>query len=157
MSGICDPQGKKLLVQYSLDVDKSYDDATHTWVDVSADSGMLDVSGGDKQASEYRTHGGLEVAVQAISGMRNIQLDVVWRNSESSFLELLTSKWDGTTTEPCLWIRWAYASGASGALRRTAKCQLLTNPFTGGDPNSAEVLRKSLTFVTATIHRDTVA
>lgn len=152
---ICDAQGNQLLVQYSTNA-TTWDDVGVgvVWTNVSADSGMLDVSGGDKSAAEFKTFDGAVVAIDR-SGVININLNVVFRNSVSSFLEFLTDTWDGTETE-CFFLRWAYANGAAGALRRTAEVSLLTNPFTGADASSATPISKSLTFATAEVHRDVV-
>ena len=150
---ICDAQGNKLLVQYSTDAE-TWNDGTATWSNVSADTGMLDVSGGDRSAAEFKTFTDTIVAVDT-TGVININLNVVFRNSTSSFLEFLTDTWDGTEDD-CLWLRWAYAEGAEGALRRTAQVKMLTNPFTGADASSATPVTKSLTFATAKINRDVV-
>jgi hypothetical protein len=151
--GICDVQGNKLKVEYSTDAD-SWNDSGATWTAVSDVVGMLDVTGGDKTASEYKTFSDTIAALDR-PGVQNIQLTVVFQNSTSSFLETLTDTWDGTDPE-CLYLRWAYNEGADGALRRTAQAAMLTNPFTGGDASSSTPVTKQLTFATTEIHRDTV-
>lgn len=153
---ICDgSSGASLLVQYSDNPDLDWDDAGHTWNDIRAEVGMLDVTGGDKQAAEYRTFSTPKAGLSK-RGLSNVNLTALFENSTTSFLEFLTDTWDGTE-ETCFWLRWAYDEGASGALRRTAKVALLTNPFTGGDASSGNPVTKSLTFVVdGEIHRDTV-
>jgi hypothetical protein len=150
---ICDVQGNKLLVEYSVNAD-DWDDSDADWTPVSDVVGMLDVTGGDKTASEYKTFSSTIAAIDR-PGVQNIQLTVVFQNDTDSFLETLTDTWDGTDPE-CLWLRWSYAEGAAGALRRTAQAALLTNPYTGGDAGSSAPVTKQLTFATTEIHRDTV-
>jgi hypothetical protein len=154
---ICDGStGSKLLVQYSTSASLDWNNVGHTWNDIRDVTGMLDVSGGDKTAEERKTFNGVKTGISQ-EGLINIILDVIFENDTSSFLEYLTDTWDGTSSE-CFWIRWAYNAGASGALRRTAKVALLTNPFTGGDPSSGAPLSKDgLTLVVDDgIYRDTV-
>lgn len=153
--GICDgANGSKLLVQYSDDPTLAWNAVGHTWNDVRDVTGMLDVTGGDKTAEGKQTFNGL-IAGMSPAGLINVVLNVVFENDAASFLEFLTDTWDGTDGE-CFWIRWAYNEGASGALRRTAKVALLTNPFTGGDPSSP-IVHKDLTFVVDDgIYRDAV-
>lgn len=155
--GICDgSNGADLLIQYSDDPTLAWDNAGHTWNDVRDAVGTLTVSGGDKQAGSFQTFNGLLAGVSQ-SGLQNVALNVVFENSTSSFMEFLTDTWDGTLTK-CFFLRWAYNSGASGALRRTAKVVLLTNPFTGGSAGDGAPVTKSLTFVVdGVINRDTVA
>jgi len=153
--GICDSNGADLLVEYSDEPDKTWNDATHTWNDVRSESGVLEVTGGDKPLNEVPTFGG-PVANVGQRTVHQVALNVLFSNSTTSFLEFLTDTWDGTD-DKCFYLRWSYNSGASGALRRTAKVALLTNPFTGGDP-AGTVTAKNLTFaVDGIINRDTVA
>lgn len=154
--GICDgSSGASLLVQYSDDPSLAWNSGSHTWNSIVDVTGMLDVSGGDKTAEEKKTFG-TAVAGLSGTGLQNIILDVVFENSTSSFLEFLTDSWDGTASDECFYIRWAYNDGASGALRRTAKVALLTNPFTGGDASSGAPVSKQLTLVVdGIINRDT--
>lgn len=153
MGNMCDAQGQKLKVEYSEDAE-TWDDGTATWAEVTGVSGMLDPTGGDKTVSEYRTFGRI-VAATNRPGVQNIALEVLFENDTTSFLEFLTDTFDGTKPE-CFFLRWAYNEGAAGALRRTAQVKLLTNPFTGGNANSSDPLRKSLTLSTTEIHRDVV-
>ena len=154
--GICDGStGASLLVQYSDDPSLAWNSGSHTWNDVRAVTGMLDVTGGDKSAEGKQTFNGL-IAGLSEAGLLNVVLNVVFQNSASSFLEFLTDTYDGTD-DTCFWIRSAYNDGASGALRRTAKVALLTNPYTGGDASSGAPVSKDLTFVVDDgIYRDTV-
>lgn len=153
--GICDgSNGASLLVEYSDDPTKTWNDPTHTWNNVSGVTGTLDVSGGDKPSGEFRTHGGVVAALGAV-GLQNVNLNVVFQNSASSFLEFLTDSWDGTGTA-CFYLRWSYNQGASGALRRTAKVALMTNPFTGGDPANPIVSKQLAFVVDGVINRDAV-
>jgi hypothetical protein len=157
MMAICDVQGNKLKVEYSTTA-TAWDTAAGggvTWPEVTDVTGFLDVTGGDKTVAEYKTFGKTVAAIDR-SGVQNVQLDVLFENSTTSFLELMTDRWDGTTAGECFFLRWSYNEGAAGALRRTAEVALLTNPFTGGDANSAEPVRKRLTFATTEIHRDVV-
>ncbi|MBE2198475.1 MAG: hypothetical protein IAE79_07670 [Anaerolinea sp.] len=154
--GICDgSSGARLLVQYSDDPSLAWNAVTHTWNDVSGVTGTLDVSGGDKPSGEFRTHNGVIAALGDV-GLQNINLNVVFQNSASSFLEFLTDTWDGTEAA-CFYLRWAYNAGASGALRRTAKVALLTNPFTGGDPANPIVSKQLTLVVDGVINRDAVS
>jgi hypothetical protein len=154
--GICDGStGASLKVEYSDNPTLAWDSASHTWTDVRAVTGMLDVTGGDKSAEGKQTFNGL-IAGLSEAGLINIVLNVVFQNSETSFLEFLTDTWDGTDST-CFWLRWSYNEGATDALRRTAKIALLTNPFTGGDASSGAPVSKDLTFVVDSgIYRDTV-
>lgn len=156
MGGICDgSSGSQLLIEYSDDPSLAYDDVGHTWNDVRDATGVLDVTGGDKQASEFRTHNGVKTGLSQ-AGLQNVNLAVVFENDAASFLEFLTDSWDGTGNV-CFWLRWSYDNGASGALRRSAKVALLTNPFTGGDPSTGAPVTKNLTFVVDDgIYRDAV-
>ncbi|MCI0726425.1 MAG: hypothetical protein L0332_06840 [Chloroflexi bacterium] len=150
---ICDSSsGAKLKVEYSADESLPWNDPGHTWVAVTDVVGRLNPAGGDLSVEEYKTFGTTEVGVDS-PGMVNIELDVVFKNGTTSFLEFITDEWEAET---CFYIRWAYNEGAGGALRRTALVRLTTNPFTGGAANSAAPVVKSLTFVTAKINRDTV-
>ena len=153
---ICDgSSGADLLVQYSDDPSLAWDNGGHTWNDVRDAVGTLNVSGGDKQAGSFQTFNGQEAGVSQ-SGLLNVILNVVFRNSTTSFLEFLTDTWDGTL-EKCFYLRWSYNAGASGALRRTAKLVLLTNPFTGGSAGDGNPVTKQLTFVVdGVIYRDVV-
>lgn len=151
---ICDANtGNALKVEYSLSADLDWDDVGHTWTAVTNVTGRLAPSGGERAMEQYRTFGTTLVGV-GHPGAMNIALDVVFENDESSFLETLTDKWEA---EECFYLRWAYNEGASGALRRTAKVQILSNPYTGGDASSAAPVVASTTLATDTIHRDTVA
>lgn len=150
---ICDAStGNALKVEYSLSPDLDWDDVGHTWVEVTAVAGRLLPSGGDRAAEAYRTFSTNIVGVGR-PGAMNIALDVVFENDEASFLETLTDKFED---EECFYLRWAYNEGQTGALRRTAKVQVLTNPFTGGDASSAAPVVASLTLITDQIHRDAV-
>ena len=154
---ICDGDGGILKVEYSDDPSLAWNDGGHTWNDISGVTGVLDVTGGDKQAQEFRTHSGSLTGLSS-SGLINVVLTAVFQNSTTSFLEFLTDSWDGTSSTFCFYIRWSYNAGASGALRRTAKVALLSNPFTGGDPGSGSPVTKQLTMVVdGVINRDTVA
>lgn len=145
--GICDgASASDLLVEYSDDPTLAWNDVGHTWNDVSEVNGMLDVTGGDKEAGMKRTFGGNVKAGITGPGLQNVVLDVVFENSATSFLEFLTDTWDGTD-DKCFWLRWSANQGASGALRLTAKVALLTNPHFGGDASSSEPISKQLTFV----------
>jgi hypothetical protein len=151
----CDSNGAELLVQYSEDASLAWDAAGHTWQSAINAVGMLDVSGGDKSAETFYTFGGPQTGVSQ-RGTQNIAMNVLFKNAADSFLEFLTDTWDGTEGK-CFYLRWAYANGATGALRRTARVALLTNPFTGGDSASGAPVSKSLTFaVDGDIKRDTV-
>jgi hypothetical protein len=150
---MCDVQGNKLKVEYSVNA-TSWNQAGATWTAVTDVTGFLDVTGGDKTVSEYKTFGTVVAAIDR-AGVQNIQLDVLFENSTTSFMETLTDTWDETDPE-CFYLRWSYNEGAAGALRRTAEVALLTNPFTGGDANSSDPLRKRLTFATTKINRDVV-
>ena len=153
---ICSGDGGILKVEYSDDPSLAWNDAGHTWNNISGVTGVLDVTGGDKQAAEFRTHAGALTGLSS-TGLKNINLNVAFQNASSSFLEFLTDSWDGTATTVCFFLRWSYNAGASGALRRTAKVALLTNPFTGGDPGSGAPVTKQLTFVVdGDIERDAV-
>lgn len=154
---ICDGStGADLLVEYSDEPTLAWDAGGHTWNDVRDAVGTLTPSGGDKQAGSFQTFNGLEAGVSQ-AGLQNLALNVVFRNSTTSFLEFLTDTWDGTLTK-CFWLRWSYNSGATGALRRTAKVVLLTNPFTGGSAGDGAPVTKSLNFVIdGQVYRDTVA
>lgn len=154
--GICDGgTGADLLVQYSDDPSLAWDAGGHTWNDVRDAVGTLTPSGGDKQAAGFQTFDGLEAGISK-PGLMNLLMNVVFRNSTTSFLEFLTDTWDGTEGK-CFWLRWSYNEGAAGALRRTAKIALLTNPFTGGEAGSGNPVTKSLTFVIdGQIYRDVV-
>lgn len=153
---ICDGStGADLLVQYSDDPSLAWDSGSHEWEDVRDAVGTLSPTGGDKQAAGFQTFNGLEAGISK-PGLQNLQLNVVFRNSTTSFLEYLTDTWDGTRGK-CFWLRWAYNSGAAGALRRTVKIALLTNPFTGGEAGSGNPVTKNLTFVIdGEVNRDTV-
>lgn len=154
---ICEgSSGADLYVEYSADASLAWNDGGHTWVDVREVTGMLDVTGGDKEAAMKRTFGGNTKAGMTGPGLQNVVLDVVFENDANSFLEFLTDTWDGTG-DRCYYIRWSYDNGATGALRRTAKVALLTNPFTGGDANSADPVSKQLSHVVdGIINRDAV-
>ncbi|NJN54080.1 MAG: hypothetical protein HC804_04575 [Anaerolineae bacterium] len=154
---ICDgASASELLVEYSDDPSLTWNSVSHTWVDVSGVNGMLDVTGGDKEAAMKRTFGGGVKAGVTGPGLQNVVLDVLFENDANSFLEFLTDTWDGTV-DKCYFIRWSFNNGASGALRRTAKVVLLTNPHPGGDANSAEPVSKQLTHVVdGIINRDAV-
>jgi len=154
--GICDgSSGANLLIEYSDDPSLDWDDAGHTWNDVRDAVGTLTPSGGDKQAGSFQTFNGVETGLSK-SGLKNIALNVVFRNAANSFLEFLTDTWD-ETSPPCFWLRWSYNGGAVGALRRTAKIALLTNPFTGGAAGDGNPVTKSLTFVIdGDVYRDAV-
>jgi hypothetical protein len=154
---ICEgSSGADLLVEYSDDPSLTWNDVGHTWNEVNGVVGMLDVTGGDKEAAMKRTFGGNVIAGMTGAGLQNVVLDVVFENDANSFLEFLTDTWDGTG-ERCYYIRWSYNEGASGALRRTAKVALLTNPFTGGNAGDANPVSKQLTHVVdGIIHRDAV-
>ena len=151
--GICDGNtGSDLKVEYSLDAALDWNDPGHTWTEVTDVAGRLVPSGGDRPMEQYRTFGATLVGV-GHPGAMNIALDVVFQNDESSFLETLTDKYE---SEECFYLRWAYNAGASGALRRTAKVQVLSNPYTGGEANNAAPVVSSLNLATDQIHRDTV-
>lgn len=150
---LCDVQGNKLKVEYSTDAD-SWNDGTATWTEVTDVTGLLDPTGGDKSVAQYKTFGKTVAAIDR-PGVLNVNLEVLFANAVDSFLEFLTDTWDGTEVE-CFWLRWSYNEGAVGALRRTAQVALLTSPYTGGNANSADPVRKSLTFATTEIHRDAV-
>lgn len=153
---ICDGStGASLLVQYSDNPDLAYNDGGHTWVDVRNVVGKLNHSGGDKTADGYRTFNGIETGLSQ-AALKNLGLDVVFKNSTTSFLEFLTDTYDGTEGV-CFWLRWAANNGATGALRWTAKISLLTNPFPDFDAASGAAVVKSLNFVIDDgIYRDTV-
>lgn len=152
---ICDSSGAELLVEYSDDPSLDWDAAGHDWEEISEAVGVLDVSGGDKTAEEFRTFGAVYAGMSG-RGMMNLVMEVVFKNATNSFLEYLTDTWDGTLTK-CFYVRWAYNGGAVGALRRTAKVAMLTNPFTGGSAADGRPVTKSLTFaVDGDIKRDTV-
>lgn len=155
--GICDgASASDLLVEYSDDPSLAWDSGSHTWVEVNEVVGMLDVTGGDKESAMKRTFGGNVISGITGPGLQNVVLDVVFENSTTSFLEFLTDTWDGTE-DKCYYLRWSFNGGADGALRRTAKVALLTNPHAGGDASSAEPISKQLTHVVdGIIHRDTV-
>lgn len=155
--GICDGStGADLLVEYSDDPSLVYNDVGHTWVDIKDVSGTLDVTGGDKAITEKKTFGNPRVGLSQ-PGPLNVVLDVLFENDANSFLEYLTDLYDGTVANPCFWLRWSYAAGASGALRRTAKVAGSTNPFTGGNPDGT-VVSKNMTFAVddGVIYRDAV-
>lgn len=152
--GICDSNGADLLVEYSDDPSLVYNDPGHTWNDIRDAIGVLDVTGGDKQSGSFQTFNGLKAGVSK-PGLQNVNLTVAFENSTTSFLEFLTDSWDGTS-EKCYWLRWSYNSGASGALRRSAKVTLQTNPFTGGNAGDGNPVTKQLTHVTEQIYRDVV-
>ena len=154
--GICDGStGASLLVQYSDDPSLAWNAVGHTWTDIRGVTGMLDVTGGDKAAEGKQTFNGI-IAGLSEAGLLNIVLNVVFQNSETSFLEYLTDTYDGTEAA-CFWLRWAYNDGAEDALRRTAKIALLTNPYTGGEAGSGAPVAKDLTFVVDDgIYRDVV-
>ena len=149
--GICDgSSGASLKVEYSDDPSLAWNSGSHTWNDVRG------VTGGDKSAEGKQTFDGIIAGLSAAS-LLNIVLNVVFQNSTTSFLEFLTDTYDGTENK-CFWLRWSYNDGASGALRRTAKVALLTNPFTGGEAGSGAPVAKDLTLVVDDgIYRDTVS
>lgn len=157
--GFCDANGAELLVEYSDDPSLAWDAVGHTWTSVADAVGVLDVSGGDKQVAGFNTFDGTMQAGLSNRGIQNVSLTAVFENSTSSFLEYLTDTWDGTAAAgSCFFIRWSYNGGAAGALRRTAKVALLSNPFTGGDANSGAPVTKQLTLaVDGEIQRDTVS
>lgn len=156
MAGICDgSSGSKLKVEYSDDPSLAWNDVGHTWNVVTGVTGMLDVTGGDKPVGQKKVFNGV-IAGLGQADLLNVELDVVFENSTTSFLEFLTDTYDGTD-DTCFWLRWSYNEGASGALRRTAKVALSSNPYTGGDPNSPDPVSKQLTMaVDDGIYRDTV-
>lgn len=156
--GIVDNKGNKLKVEISWDGTLAWDAVGHTWSVVSADSGVLDISGADRSFGEFKTHAGT-IASYSEGGLVDINLTVVHRNATGSTLEKMLDRFDGTESEPRFFIRWAYDEGASGALRRTALVILQTNPLTGADPSSATPVTKQLTMKTTMedIHRDAVA
>lgn len=155
--GICDGStGASLKVEYSDDPTLAWNSGSHTWNDIRGVTGMLDVTGGDKSAEGKQTFNGI-IAGLSEAGLLNVVLNVVFQNSASSFLEFLTDTYDGTDST-CFWLRWSYNDGASGALRRTAKIALLTNPYTGGEAGSGAPVSKDLSFVVDDgVYRDTVA
>ena len=153
--GICDSNGAEILVEYSDSYELAYNDGGHTWNDVRDAVGVLDVTGGDKTAAGFQTFNGLLAGVSK-PGLQNVNLTVAFENDANSFLEFLTDTWDGTDNK-CYWLRWSYNNGASGALRRTAKVVLLTNPFTGGNASDGNPVTKQLTHATEQIYRDVVA
>lgn len=154
--GICDGStGADLLVEYSDSYELDWDDVGHTWNDVRDAVGTLTPGGGDKQAGSFQTFNGLEAGISK-AGLQNVALNAVFRNSTTSFLEFLTDTWDETLPK-CFWLRWSYNSGAVGALRRTVKVALLTNPFTGGSAGDGNPVTKNLNFVIdGKPYRDTV-
>lgn len=152
--GFTDAKGAELKVEFSNNPNLAWNAGGHTWEEISAEVGKLDVSGGDKQAEEFKTFASTEISTSN-PGMQNIALTAVFRNALNTFLDYLTDTWDGTEGET-FYLRWAYQKGATGAKRFTAKVRLLTNPFTGGDAASSAPVTKNLTLVTDFIHRDTV-
>jgi len=155
---ICDGStGSNLKVEYSVDPTLVWNDAGHTWNEVTGVTGLLDVSGGEKPVGEKKVFNGV-IAGIGQAGLLTVNLDVVFENSTTSFLEFITDTYDGTGTYTCFWLRWAYNAGASGALRRTAKVALAgDNPYTGGDPNSGDPVSRQLPLVVDDgIYRDTV-
>ena len=151
--GFTDAKGAELKVEFSDNPNLAWNAGGHTWQEVSGELGKLDVSGGDKQAEEFKTFASTEISTSN-PGMQNIALTAVFSNG-NNFLDYLTDTFDGTEGET-FYLRWAYQKGATGAKRRTAKVRLLTNPFTGGDASSSAPVQKNLTLVTDFIHRDTV-
>lgn len=150
---ICDgSSGAKLKVEYSNDESLPWNDPGHTWNVVSDVSGRLIPGGGEISAEEYKAFTEVYIGFDE-PGMHTIELDAVFRNSTTSFLEFITDEYEART---CWFLRWSYNQGASDALRRTALVFCTTSPFTGGDANSAAPVVKSLTLVTDAIERDTV-
>lgn len=153
--GICDSNGADLMVEYSLSTDLAWNDGGHTWTEVSDVVGMLDVTGGERAMGEYKAFGKTYVGLSK-PGAQTVTLDVVFKNALNTFLEKLTDLFDGTEESPCIYLRWSYANGASGSLRRTALCGLLGNPITGGSGDSGNPVVKKLAFGTEEVKRDTV-
>jgi len=150
---LCDgASGSTLLVQYSADPTLEWNNAGHTWTDIRDVAGQLDVGGGDRDVSEYKTFNGVVIGTTP-PGMVDVNASIVFKNATNSFLEFLLDRW---TSGACFYLRWAYNSGATGALRRTALVKVVSNPHTGGDANSAQPLVKQVRFVTEQIRRDTV-
>lgn len=145
---------KQLLIEYSDDATLAWNAAGHTWNDVSDVVGTLDPSGGDKPSETMQTFGDTIVSVGKSSAI-NIALNVVFKNSTTTFLKFLQDTWDGTDGEE-FYIRWSYNEGAEGARRFTSKVILTTNPFTGSDASAAGPVTKNLTLVTDKINPDVV-
>lgn len=151
---LCDgATGAKLLVQYSGDSTLEWNNAGHVWTDIRNVTGQVEVGGGERDVSEYKTFGVPQIGTTE-PGMIDINISVVFQNAQNSFLEFLTDRWE---SGQCFFLRYAYNNGAAGALRRTSSlAKVVSNPLTGGDANSAQPLVKQIKLVCATINRDVV-
>lgn len=161
-----DSVGNALYVEI-LNDEGSYN-AAGAWVDVTADSVVINPTGGDKSISQSNTFGR---QITRLSRPSAKQLAYTVERSTtiypnlggSTLMEYLQSRYGGGQ---CFWIRWTFPSQfnadgtpnpQAGDERLALKCANTTWGFKGGDANGDGSVVKQYTFAVSAENEDVVA